>query len=442
MSASKLSVVPNFSVSSNTLHIAIIGAGAAGLATARQALAADIDVTVFEQGDRVGGIWVFDAATDADPIGRNKNASVFSSLYESLRTNLPRDLMAFSDYTFDSDGGGDDNWQRFPHHSKVLAYLTAFANDFDLVPHIRFRTKVDRVVPNGPGWTVDVQSADSGQTQHQDFDAVVICNGHYSRPRVPTITGTDNFTGQWLHAHNYRNNKSFRGKTVALWGTAASGADISREIAGVAEQVYWCGDRFAESSGGTVDGMTVLDSPSHFETSGSLVTRDGARVNIDAFIYCTGYKYEFPFLDDTIVQVTDNRVYPLYLDIVSPEHPTLGFIGIPYLVVPFPLFDLQARWFMALLKDNVTLPSANDLQRYFDGRDRDTITRHYHKLGDNQATYMDLLARQCGAPPTPDWFHRLAKAAQDERLADPKGFRDKQFAVHGPTRIRDKDLPH
>ncbi len=400
----------------------------------RQAKSAGFAATAFEQADRVGGIWVFDPATDDDPTGRDANAPVFSSLYESLRTNLPRDLMAFPDYTFDSAGGGDDNWQRFPHHSKVLAYLTAYATDHQLLPHIEFNTEVTAVEKEDRGWRLTVKTAGHGK-QQQHFDAVAVCNGHYSKPRVPEIAGAGHFNGSWLHAHNYRNNQPFRGKIVALWGTAASGADISREIAQVAEQVYWCGDKFAQTPGTHLDGMILHDSPATFAPSGFLLTKDGAQLAIDTFVYCTGYEYSFPFLADTLLSVNDNCVAPLYLDIVPPQEPTLGFIGIPYLVVPFPLFDLQAKWFAGLLKGDVALPDRTTLDEYFLQRQQVAEPRHYHKLGDAQPAYMDLLAQQCGAAPTPAWFHALTSAAQAARLADPKGFRDKHFAQQGPTRI-------
>ena len=69
-------------------------------------------------------------------------------------------------------------------------------------------------------------------------------------------------------------------------------------------------------------------------------------LNIDTFMFCTGYHYDFPFISDEIIGVDDNWVNPLYLDIVLPRDNTLGFIGLPYLIVPFPMFEIQAKWFV------------------------------------------------------------------------------------------------
>jgi NADPH-dependent 2,4-dienoyl-CoA reductase/sulfur reductase-like enzyme len=49
---------------------AVVGAGAAGLVAARELRREGHLVTVYEQGPRIGGIWVFDEATeDGDPLG-------------------------------------------------------------------------------------------------------------------------------------------------------------------------------------------------------------------------------------------------------------------------------------------------------------------------------------------------------------------------------------
>lgn len=69
------------------------------------------------------------------------------------------------------------------------------------------------------------------------FDAVVVCNGHYSDPRRPEIPGMGEFPGRLLHSHSYRQNTPFAGMTVVVIGASASGEDISREIALVADKV-------------------------------------------------------------------------------------------------------------------------------------------------------------------------------------------------------------
>ena len=109
------------------MKVAIIGAGAAGLVTAHELIRADHDLTVFEQDDHVAGVWQYHEGVEDDLLGHTQNR-VHSSLYDSLQTNLSRDLMAFLDFTFDTAGGGQDDWPRFPHHTQVAEYLNRFSD--------------------------------------------------------------------------------------------------------------------------------------------------------------------------------------------------------------------------------------------------------------------------------------------------------------------------
>lgn len=65
------------------VHIAIIGAGMAGLCAAKTGLQHGCEVTVFEQGKQVGGTWVYN-----DKIGKDEyGLDVHSSMYQGLHTN-------------------------------------------------------------------------------------------------------------------------------------------------------------------------------------------------------------------------------------------------------------------------------------------------------------------------------------------------------------------
>ena len=76
-------------MSSRSLHVAVIGAGAAGLVAARELTREGHTPVVFERAASIGGNWVYDDALAPDqPLGA---AGVHSSLYASLRTNLPRE---------------------------------------------------------------------------------------------------------------------------------------------------------------------------------------------------------------------------------------------------------------------------------------------------------------------------------------------------------------
>lgn len=58
---------------------------------------------------------------------------------------------------------------------------------------------------------------------------------------------------------------------------------------------------------------------------------EGAAVAADVILYCTGYRYHFPFLDlDELTVDDENRVGPLYKHVFPPKYaPNLSFVGLP-----------------------------------------------------------------------------------------------------------------
>jgi hypothetical protein len=132
----------------NVRKVAVIGAGAAGLAVARE-LKKDFDVDVLEQSGDVGGVWQYtddieESLTSPMQESLKQKSQVHSSMYKSLRTNLPREVMQYSDFPFSSDFSP----LRYPHHSAVQAYLQAFAQDQEIRQHIRFHRKVISIDSN------------------------------------------------------------------------------------------------------------------------------------------------------------------------------------------------------------------------------------------------------------------------------------------------------
>jgi cation diffusion facilitator CzcD-associated flavoprotein CzcO len=124
-----------------SLQVAVIGPGMAGLLTARELKREGHRVIVFEKSNRLGGTWVYDPRVETDPLGLDQGREiVHSSMYRSLRVDLPRRLMGFLDYPFSQKEGGD--LREFPGHEEVLRCLEDFARDFELVELIRFGHEV------------------------------------------------------------------------------------------------------------------------------------------------------------------------------------------------------------------------------------------------------------------------------------------------------------
>jgi cation diffusion facilitator CzcD-associated flavoprotein CzcO len=352
-------------------------------------------VTVYEQSGNVGGVWAFDPRQESDPLGSDPSRSrVHSSMYASLRTNLPRELMGYRCFPFDTLFSGSGDARRFCGHEEVQRYLEAFADHYSLREMVRLGVRVeacaplllegeeegaqeaaaergreqrgDAAGPAGPSpaaaaaaasdprrlwgprrWRVVTRPASPHTAAHQasnlgstaaaeagtaaaaaaveekEYDAVVVCNGHYSEPRLPPVSrppgpGPLPPPTREEHSHNYRTCEPYIGKTVVIVGAMSSGEDIARELAdGGAKTVYLSARAWQSPTWGTREAQ---DQP--LGKRGNLYRRamlaavglPGGRVRfedgreteegVDVVMYCTGYHYSFPFLATPLLSYT------------------------------------------------------------------------------------------------------------------------------------------
>lgn len=96
--------------------------------------------------------------------------------------------MGVRDYPFVPREGEDRDPRRFPGHREVLKYLEDFANEFGICELVRFRTEVVFVGLELGKWRIRFR-CENGAVHEETFDAVVVCVGNFSLPRVAEIPG-------------------------------------------------------------------------------------------------------------------------------------------------------------------------------------------------------------------------------------------------------------
>mgnify|MGYP001340699901 CR=1 FL=1 len=200
-------------------NVLIIGAGLSGLVTAKTLLEYGYPVTVFEKEAEIGGVWA--------PSRR----------YPGLTTQNTRDTYAFSDFRMPRD------YPEFPSGEQMQAYLKAYAAHFQVIPVIRLNHTVENAVLENDGkgfrWTI------AGKAGSQPFEAkgdfLIICNGTFSEPAIPSIPGMEAFTrqgGAILHTSTAGAPGPYAGKRVAVVGFGKSACDLAAAIAGETEHTY------------------------------------------------------------------------------------------------------------------------------------------------------------------------------------------------------------
>jgi dimethylaniline monooxygenase (N-oxide forming) len=193
------------------MRVCVIGAGVAGLVSAKVLKHDGFDVIVYEKETAVGGVWAPSRA------------------YASLRTNNPRETYAFSDFAYPAAT------DEFPTASQVQSYLESYADHFGIRSRVRLGTEVVEVA-RGPfrgdgshsGFRVEVRpSTDGANTDTEDFDFVVVCNGVFSKPYVPRLPGHDRFGGLQIHSSQVTDAKVLSGKRVVVVGAGKSALDCA-----------------------------------------------------------------------------------------------------------------------------------------------------------------------------------------------------------------------
>ena len=177
--------------------VGIIGAGFAGLSTAKVLRAFGFEVTVFEKEPDVGGVWAA------------------SRRYPGLTTQNPRTTYALSDFPMPA------SYPEWPSGQQVQAYLQSYAEHFGLVPFLRMSTTVESAVLDEEAgvWTVQARRAATGQggalpAEVYRFDYLVVCNGIFSEPAVPQYPGADAFVaagGRVCHTSQFNDAGEARG---------------------------------------------------------------------------------------------------------------------------------------------------------------------------------------------------------------------------------------
>ncbi len=375
--------------------IAVVGAGASGIAAGKNLLQVGFDnVTLFEQSDRIGGQWVF-----------TKDVK-HSSVYETTHIITSKRHSAYLDFPM------PDHYPDYPSHWLMAEYLESYARAFGVYERVKFNTTVQHITRLADGkWEI---STDKGK---EVFDALIVSNGHHFNPRFPNYPGK--FEGEYLHSHSFKNNKPFEGKRVLVIGAGNSGCDAAVEVCRVAKKTaismrrgyhfipkfvfgepadviakkfQWVPDALLDKvyelvlrlengditkyglqkpnygvrQSHPVSNSELLYYIRHGEIQPkgdierfegkTVVFKDGSKDEFDSVIAATGFTVTLPFFDKALINYEDTDVR-LYKRIFHPEFDNLMFVGLIQASGCFwKLADFQSRLLANYLTGNYKLP--------------------------------------------------------------------------------------
>ncbi|KMW59670.1 monooxygenase, flavin-binding family [Candidatus Rhodobacter oscarellae] len=194
------------------LPVCVIGAGPAGLATARALRAKGLAYRQFDAGQKVGGIW--DIERDGSP------------MYDSAHFISSKTMSGFAAFPM------PDHYPDYPSNAQIQSYIEDFASTNDLASAIAFETKITDIEKlDGGTWRV---TTDRGETT--EFLGVVCATGTQWHPKLPDLQGQ--FDGEIIHSNTYRSTETFKGRRVLIIGAGNSGCDIACDAAANADAAF------------------------------------------------------------------------------------------------------------------------------------------------------------------------------------------------------------
>jgi cation diffusion facilitator CzcD-associated flavoprotein CzcO len=201
--------------------VCVIGAGSSGIAACQVLDARGIGFDCFEKGSEVGGNWRFE------------NDNEMSSAYRSLHINTSRGLMAYKTFPMPED------YPDYPNHFQIARYFDDYVDRFGFRERIRFGTEVKGVEPPDGEWEVTFEDRDGGRGSER-YRAVLVANGHHWDPRwpEPPFPGAEEFEGEQMHVHHYREADVLRGKRVLVLGIGNSATDVAVEASRIADATF------------------------------------------------------------------------------------------------------------------------------------------------------------------------------------------------------------
>ena len=194
-------------------RVLVIGAGFSGLCAAYRFKQMGIAFDVVEKNADIGGTW-------------------YENDYPEAGVDTPNHFYSFS---FAPNLGWTSNYSK---RREVLDYQRRVTQDLDLRQHVAFGVTVTamRWDDKRRQWAVTMHGLD-GTPETRAYNAVVTAVGPLNRPKLASIPGLEDFSGDCWHSGQWRHDVPLEGKDVAVIGTGASAMQFLRTVAGQAKKV-------------------------------------------------------------------------------------------------------------------------------------------------------------------------------------------------------------
>ena len=435
------------------------------------------EIICYEKQSNWMGQWNFTYKTGVDEYGE----TIHSSMYRHLWINSPKEVLEFSDFTFKDyliekekkeikekkEKNLEDkkvenlkekkqknlnkeknekeirNLPSFVPREIILDYLdTRYRKN----PKIREKIKFNRVVKNGSydkkkeKFIVKSFCNISKKEYENEFDYLICASGHFSYPNLVSYKGIEKFTGRILHSHDFKNAEEFEKQDILIIGSSYSAEDISSLCYKYKANSITLSFRKENKNDGSKKMNYTF--PDNFEIKNEIdfiekniiFFKDGTSKKFDCIIFCTGYIFNFPFLENDLKLKSDNLYVPknLYKGMVFFDNPKLFYIGMQNQFFTFPLFEAQAYFIRNCILNKIQIPEKKKMieeyQMWENEENEAKKTNDSERFIILQATYIEDLNSFTDCPKilTRDIL-MIFKEFKKHKMANFLSFKDKNY---------------
>ena len=281
------------------------------------------------------------------------------------------------------------------------------------------------------------------------FAVTHILYRHFFQPRLGTVEDIAKYKGRLMHSYAYRDPAVFKDEVVLVVGAGASGCDIVLDVATEASHVYLshCLPPFPSLLPENVTQVPVIRTA----VEDGAVLSDGRHIAVDSIILCTGYEYDFPFLDPSCgVSVVDHRVCTLYKQTFNAKFPSMALLGVFSKVLLSFQYYIQIQWVLSVWFGDKTLPTSAEMVEESDREYRDRLAsgltiRQAHLLGSMQWKHAAEVAALAGISPIPRAIEDMYEEVRRQRQYNALHYKEDNYTIINAEeweRHGDKLVPH
>ncbi|CAF3594950.1 unnamed protein product [Rotaria socialis] len=171
----------------------------------------------------------------------------------------------------------------------------------------------------------------------------------------------ETFPGRILHSHDFRSAQPFVGQNVLIIGNGISAEDIALQLYKYGVKSVILSYRTRPKGFKWPDLVQEVPLLVRIDKENVLFKDDSFR-KFDAIIFCTGYVYHFPFLDNNLRLKSTNTLYPpdLYKSIVWMHQPRLLYLSMLRLTFSFNVGNVQEWFARDLILGKINLPLSKE----------------------------------------------------------------------------------